>query len=352
MAFFYYNCKKPFLCSSGMYGLLGDRINGAWGRAIDAIAIFAILGGIGTSYGFGIMQIGSGLNFLWGIPISNILYIGIVVVITACYVISSYTGLYKGIRYLSNFNVGLYFFLLLFLIILGPTIFVLDGTIQAIGQYFSSLVKMSFTTDFMFATGWSGGWSIFYWAWWLAYAPIVGLFFVRCAYGRTIRQFVVVNLLLPSLFGLIWFGVFGNAAIYIDFFQNGGIANLIAERGNEVSMFALFNEFPLSGLTCTVAMLAVAISFITLSDSMTSTIAMMTVEKDFTMNEGDTAAEKMEAPAASKIFWGILMGALAYVLLTTGGASALQSSVIACGLPIPGYPTANGSRLYQSNAAR
>lgn len=334
MAFFYYNSKQPFLCSTGMYGLIGDKIHGPWGRTVDAISIFAILGGIGTSYGFGIQQIASGMNFLWGTPETNFTYLGVVCVITAAYVCSSYTGLHKGIKFLSNFNVGLYIFLLVFLVLLGPTIYLLNGLVESIGTYIASLPRMSFRTDFIYQTGWSGSWSIFYWAWWLAYAPIVGLFFVRCAYGRTIREFVVVNLLLPSAFGLVWFAVFGNAGIYLDLFENGNIANMIAEYGNQVSMFALFDEFPLSGLTCAVAMLAVAISFITLSDSMTSTIAMMSTDKDFTIEEGERAAEKMEAPPKIKIFWGILMGAMAYMLLTTGGATALQSSVIACGLPI------------------
>ncbi len=337
MAFFYYNGKQKFLVSSGLYGLLGDRVNGNAGRLIDGLAIFAIIGGIGTSYGFGVMQIGSGLNFLWGIPVSNLLYIGIILVITAAYVTSSYTGLHKGIKYLSQTNVALYFFMLGFLLLLGPTLHLLNGLIQNVGSYFNNLVTMSFYTDYMFKTGWSGSWSIFYWAWWLAYAPIVGLFLVRCAYGRTIREFVVVNLMLPSFFGIVWFSVFGNAAIFEDFFAGANIAATIAEHGTEVSMFALFNQYPLSTVTCTLAMVAVALSFVTLSDSMTSTIAMMTT-KDFGVVDGKEIdmrdRDANEAPVPLKLFWGISMGLAAYVLLSTGGTAALQSSVIVCGLPI------------------
>ncbi len=337
MAFFYYNCKQKFLVSTGMYGILGDRINGNIGRFIDALAIFAIIGGIGTSYGFGVMQIGSGLNFLWDVPISNFLYIGIICVITAVYVTSSYTGLHKGIKILSQVNVSLYFFLILFLLLLGPTLHLLNGLVQNVGAYFNNLISMSFYTDYMYKTGWSGSWSIFYWAWWLAYAPIVGLFLVRCAYGRTIREFVVVNLMLPSLFGIVWFSVFGNAAIYLDFFEGANIAATISEFGTEVSMFALFSQFPLATLTCALAMIAVALSFVTLSDSMTSTIAMMTT-KDFGVVDGKEVdlrdRDANEAPAPIKLFWGISMGLSAYVLLTTGGTAALQSSVIICGLPI------------------
>ncbi|WP_124328709.1 BCCT family transporter [Desulfonema ishimotonii] len=328
IAFAFYNTRKPFKVSSSLYPLIGDRIKGNWGYFVDGLAIFAIVGGVGTSLGFGTMQIGGGMKFLWGIEPNNIVWLLIIGVLTLCYTISSYTGLQKGIRLLSENNIRLYFLLMAFVLFFGPTIHVLESTVTAVGDYLSNLVPMSFYLDPMGKSGWPGSWSNFYWAWWLAFAPIVGLFLVRLGYGRTIRQFVTVNLIGPAIFGMVWFGIFGSTSIYMEHFKNAGIAKVIAEHGNEVSLFALFQHFPMPSLTMILGMLAVAVSFITLADSMTSTIASMT-----TKGFGESREDK-EPPAVMKIFWGIVMGLFSWVLLISGGASALQTSVIVCGLPI------------------
>lgn len=328
IAFAFYNTRKPFKVSSSLYPLIGDRIHGNWGYFIDGLSIFAIVGGVGTSLGFGTMQIASGMDFLWGIKPNGTIWLLVILALTACYTLSSYTGLHKGIRILSENNIRLYFVLMLFVLLTGPTVHILDSTVSAIGDYLYHLVPMSLYQDPMGKSGWPGNWSDFYWAWWLAFAPIVGLFLVRLAYGRTIRQFVLVNLIGPAAFGIVWFGIFGSSAIYMDHFKQAGIAETIAKFGNEVSLYALFQHLPFSGLTIILGALAVAISFITLADSMTSTIASMT-----TKGFGETKEDR-EPPAAMKIFWGLLMGLLSWVLLVTGGASALQTSVIVCGLPI------------------
>lgn len=327
-AFFYYNAKKRFAVSSALYPLLGDRINGGWGHFIDGLAIFAIVGGVGTSLGFGTMQIAGGLKFLWGVNPTSMVWLGIILILTLGYTISSYTGLQKGIKFLSATNIYLYFFLMAFVLLLGPTVHILDNMVSSIGDYIFNLPAMTVYLDPIGKSGWPSNWSIFYWAWWLAFAPIVGLFLVRCAYGRTIRQFVLVNLIGPAAFGIIWFSILGGSAIYLDHFQGANIGQIISEHGIEVSLFALFQQFPLSGITILLGVLAVAISFVTLADSMTSTIASMT-----TLGFGLDSQEK-EPPAIMKIFWGLAMGLLSYVLLISGGASALQTSVIVCGLPI------------------
>lgn len=328
IAFAFYNNKKPFKVSSSLHPLIGNGINGNLGHFIDGLAIFAIVGGVGTSLGFGTMQIASGLDFLWGIKPSGTIWLFIILGLTACYTVSSYTGLQKGIRILSENNIRLYFVLMLFILVAGPTIHILENTITAVGDYFANIVPMSLFLDPMEKSGWPGSWSNFYWAWWLAFAPIVGLFLARLAYGRTIRQFVLVNLIGPALFAIVWFGLFGSSAIYLDHFKNAGIGEIIKAAGNEVSLYALFQQLPLSGITIILGVLAICISFITLADSMTSTIAAMT-----TKGFGEEKTEK-EPPARMKIFWGMLMGLLSYVLLVSGGASALQTSVIVCGLPI------------------
>ncbi len=327
-AFFFFNAKKGFKVSSALFPFLGDKIKGTWGYVVDGLAIFAIVGGVGTSMGFGTLQIGGGLNFVWNIAPGPAVWFTIIVVLIVCYTISSYSGLHKGIKFLSSTNVYLYFFLMLFVIITGPTIHVLESTITNIGDYLINLLPMSFFLDPYGKSGWPSGWSIFYWAWWLAFAPIVGLFLARCAYGRTIKEFVTVNLLAPCFFGMIWFGVFGNAAIYLDHFLGTNIGETINNLGIEVSLFALFEKLPRPGLTMILGMLCVAISFITLADSMTSTLGAMT-----TVGYGEDG-KATEAPAPLKIFWGVMMGLLTFVLLVTGGTAALQTSVIVCGLPI------------------
>lgn len=327
-AFFFYNSKKPFKVSSSLYALMGNRISGIWGNLIDGLAIFAIVGGIGTSLGFGTLQIGGGLKFLWGIEPTHIVWLTIILTLTAGYTLSSYTGLQRGIKFLSQTNAYLYFALMAFVLLLGPTVYILENFVSSIGGYLINLVPMSFYLDPVAQGTWSKDWSIFYWAWWLSFAPIVGLFLIRCAYGRTIRQFVVVNLIAPALFGFTWFAIFGSSSIYLDHFKGANIGQLISELGIEISMFALFQQFPLSGVTIILAVFAVAISFITLADCMTSTIAAMTT-KGFGLTR-----EEVEAPPVMKIFWGVSMGLLSYVLLISGGVSALQTSVIVCGLPI------------------
>ena len=246
IAFAFYNSKKSFKVSSSLFPLIGNRIEGNWGHFVDGLAIFAIVGGVGTSLGFGTMQIASGLDFLWGIKSSGTTWLIIIIFLTACYTISSYTGLKRGIKILSENNIRLYFLLMGFLLITGPTIHILENTLTAIGDYLAHIVPMSLYLDPMEKSGWPGSWSNFYWAWWLAFAPIVGLFLARLAYGRTIRQFVLVNLVGPAGFGMVWFGLFGSSAIYLDHFKNAGIGAIIKESGNEVSLYALFQQLPFS----------------------------------------------------------------------------------------------------------
>ena len=334
IAFAFYNTKKPFKVSSSLFPLIGDRINGNWGYFVDGLAIFAIVGGVGTSLGFGTMQIASGMDFLWGIKPSGTIWLLVILALTVCYTLSSYTGLQRGIRFLSRQNIRLYFFLMAFVLIFGPTMHILNSTVTAVGDYFSNIVSMSFFQDPMGNSGWVGSWSNFYWAWWLAFAPIVGLFLVRLANGRTLRQFVVVNLIGPASFGILWFSIFGSSSIYLDHFKNANIGEIITKYGNEVSLYALFQQLPFSFVTIILGVLAVAISFITLADSMTSTIAAMTT-KGFGGFSAETKEEAdREPPASMKLFWGFLMGLFSWLLLISGGASALQTSVIVCGLPI------------------
>jgi len=328
IALAFYNSKRPFKVSSGLYGLVGDKTNGTLGGVCDCLGLFAIVGGVCTSLGFGALQIGGGLEYIWSIKSTPIVFGLIVLILAVVYTFSSYTGLNRGITIISTWNMRLYFYCLIFLVLVGPTVHMLEALSTAVGDYFQNIIGMSLYAEPMFKSGWVGNWSDFYWAWWLSFAPLVGLFLIRLGYGRTIKEYVLVNLVAPSAFGMVWFAFFGSTAIYYDHFQAANIGEEIAQFGNQVSIYALFEQMPLASINKIVGILIVAISFITLAHSMTSTCAAMT-----TKGFGESR-EDMEAPGIMKIFWGALMGLAAWLCLVAGGTQGLQTVAIICGLPI------------------
>ena len=323
-----YNLNLPFRVSSCLYPLLGEKIHGIPGQFVDGLSVFALIGGVITSLGFGTMQFAAGLDFMFGLPASNTVYVTLIALLTLAYTISSYTGLQRGIKILSNVNSLIYFFLVAFLFTCGPTRFLLNLAVETMGSYVINLIPTAFNADaFNTGDGWSGGWTVFFWAWWIAYAPIVGMFLARIAVGRTIRSFIIVNVLIPGTFVFLWFTGFGGSAIYHDFFNGAGIMEVINAKGLEVAMYALLKHLPLPFVTIPLGILALGISFITLADSMTSTIAVMTTT--------DTHTD--EPPAPMKIFWGLMTGAVTIVCLLvagTVGTKALQTMSIVSAFPI------------------
>ncbi len=328
VAYMAFNYQLPFRVSSALYPILGEKIHGTWGKSIDSLVVFSQIAGIITSMGFGVMQLARGLDFLFGLTPSNFLYVFIVTIVTLVYTISSYTGLQSGIKWLSDKNSKIFIVSVIFLLVVGPTKFLFDLGTQSFGGYLQNLFSMSFYSDpFSLGSGWTGNWTIFYWAWWIVVAPLMGTFLARISYGRTIREFLIVNVLAPGLFGIVWFTTYGGSAIYLDRFKNAGIMNTINQYGSEVATYALFKNFPLDFITVPIAILAVAISFITLANSMTSTISTITSKH----------ATTDEAPGALKVFWGVLMGCLTILFLVIGGTSSikgLQTTSIVAALPI------------------
>ena len=328
-AFIIMNGKRRFSLTSTLYPLLGDKCEGIWGKVVSALCIFAILGGMGTSLGFGVSQFGVGVNYVFGTNFSDaflaIFFIGVLVI---CTIGASCSGLHKAITHVSNANMYIYFALMIWAFIFGGTMFILNNTTSAIGQYLAFIIPESFYLEPVKATGWVSGWSIFYWAWWLSFAPIVGLFLIKLAKGRTIRQFVLVNLVAPTIFAIAWFGIFGSSAI--NFQMNGAaIYDAISEWGSSVALFAYVDNLPLTPVLYVLVFLAIIFSLLTLSESMTLTLADMSIKPEYL---GDD--EVKSSPASIKVFWGILMGAVAFVLLISGGLGALQTSSVVCGLPI------------------
>lgn len=329
VAFMYWNCKRSFKFSSALYPLIGEKADGTIGNVVNGIAIFSIVAGIGTSLGMGILQFAGGLKYVIGTSLPDqVLWAGLIALLFLIYTAAACSGLHKGIALVSSANVYVYFFLLIWAFIFGETLFIINNTWSSVGEYAANIVEQSFYLEPVIQSGWISGNSIFYWAWWLSFAPLVGLFLIKLGRGRTIREFVMINMIVPSAFAIAWFGIMGSDAIYKEVFGTGGIASEIATHGLEVALFAYLKTLPLFGLTVIFGFLAIIFSIVTLAESMTLTLADMTCSDDVELDG------EQSAPNVLKIFWGALMGLIAYALLQSGGLSALQTAVIVCALPI------------------
>jgi choline/carnitine/betaine transport len=313
------------LISSAFIPLIGEkRATGTAGRIIDMLAIFATLFGSAASLGLGALQIGSGLEIVAGLgKVGNGLLVGVIALLTVAFILSAVSGVAKGIQWLSNINMVLAIALALFVFVVGPTVFMLDLVPTAVGSYFQDLAMMSARTDAAGGEGmatWLSGWTVFYWAWWLSWTPFVGMFIARISRGRTIRQFVTGVLLVPSLVSLVWFAIFGGAAIRAQ--QNG--IDLGGAATTEGQLFGLLDTMPLAGVTTVLVMVLVAIFFVSGADA--ASIVMGTLSQRGTL----------EPSKGNVIFWGVVTGAVAAVMLLVGGDSALtglQNITIVAALP-------------------
>ena len=319
LAYFTFRRGLPNLISSAFYPLLGDRIHGPIGRSIDILAIFATLFGSATSLGLGALQINSGLDFLWGVESSNGVAVGIIAVLTLCFVVSAVSGVHRGIQWLSNTNMVVAIGLLVFLLVVGPTVFQFETLVESIGGYLTTIVPASFRTGAFGDEEWLSAWTIFYWAWWISWAPFVGTFIARISRGRTIREFVVGVLLIPSGVSFAWFAVFGGAAIDL---QLSGAANLGEIVGTpEVALFTTLEEFPLSGITSFVVIVLVALFFISGADAASLVMGMLSSYGSLSPRRSVT------------VVWGVSTGAAAAILLLADGLSALQQAAIIAAAP-------------------
>lgn len=326
LAYFTYRKGLPMLLSSTVEPLLGrDNLNGGWGNTINIIGVLATLFGISTSLGLGVMQIGSGLETLFGIPNTVSTQLIIVVIVTMLAIWSSSTGINRGIKWLSQINIGVAGLLMIVVFILGPTLFILNAFTHTTGTYLQNLLHMSFGIDAAGegTEGWYNAWTIFYWAWWIAWAPFVGSFIARVSRGRTIRSFMIGVLLVPTGVSMVWFSVFGGAALYKQHFEGADILSAVG-MSEAQGFYALLSEFPLSGLLIVVAMISLIIFFVTSADSGTYVIGML------------SSKGNQHPPVALRITWGVVEGLFALVLLIAVGATglkALQTASVIGGLP-------------------
>lgn len=326
LAYFAYRKGLPMMLSSTLEPVLGQEgIYRGWGIVVNVIAVFATLFGMATSLGLGAMQVGSGLESLFGIPSTTWLWVTLTVVFTAGAVASTMSGIDKGIKNLSTLNVYIATLLMVLIFVIGPTVFILNLLGHATGDYLQNIISMSFRLDPMIegTEGWITGWTVFYWAWWIAWAPFVGTFIARISKGRTLRQFITGVLFIPTGVSMVWFSIFGGSALYIEHFGSGGIAEAVSVD-SAAGFFAMLQNFPLPQLLIPVAMLSVAIFFVTSSDSASYVNAMLT-------SNGNP-----NPPPYLRFTWGVLEGAIAALLLITGagsGLSSLQTASVVGGFP-------------------
>ncbi|PWV81750.1 BCCT family transporter [Halomonas sp. A11-A] len=312
LAIFSFNKGLPLTMRSIFYPILGERVWGWPGHVIDILAVFATLFGLATSLGLGAQQATNGLNDLFGIPDTNVTMVLLIVAITIVAIGSITLGVDKGVQRLSQLNMGLAFLLLAFVILVGPTLMIATGFFQNLGHYLSYLPALSnpFGRE---DANFSQGWTAFYWAWWISWSPFVGMFIARVSRGRTVREFLIAVLLVPSLVSVLWMTSFGSA----------GISQLLAGtfEGEADALFVMLAGLPLTEITSFIAIVLVVVFFITSSDSGSLVI------------DSITAGGKVDAPKPQRIFWAIIEGAIAIGLLIGGGLAALQAAVISTGLP-------------------
>jgi choline/glycine/proline betaine transport protein len=320
LAFCGFNLKLPLSIRTAFYSVLGDKIYGPIGNLIDILATVATLFGVATSLGLGVQQVNAGLSHLFGIEQSATVQVILIAGITGLATWSVVRGLDGGIRRVSEINIFIALALLLFVIILGPTLFIVNGLVENIGYYVQHLPELSTWNETYEATDWQNGWTVFYWGWWIAWSPFVGMFIARVSYGRTVRQFLLGVLFVPTIVTFIWLTAFGNSAIHIEMFGAGGLAKAVQEN-IPVSLFVFLENFPLATVTSILGVLVVISFFVTSSDSGSMVIDII------------TAGGNPDPPKPQRLFWAITEGVVAACLLIGGGLVALQTAAITTGLP-------------------
>ncbi len=324
LAYFGFRYKLPLALRSCFYPLLKERINGKLGDLIDIMALLATLFGIITTLGFGASQLGAGLHQLgWISENSFSLQMVVIVVVMSLAIFSAISGVGKGVKILSELNLTLAFCLLIFVLVAGPTLYLLSAFSDNIGTYLSNLVQLSFKT-YVYEqehTAWFSGWTILYWAWWCSWAPFVGLFIARISKGRTIREFIFGVLVVPSLFGVLWFTVFGNTAIWLNDGEAAGtLGQMISSP--ETLLFKFLDYLPLSGVTGLVSLVVISLFFITSADS-----------GIYVLNNIASRDKSLTAPRWQAVMWGVLMSVVSIVLMQSGGLANLQAMTLLVALP-------------------
>ena len=343
IAFFRYNRGLPLGIRWVLYPLLGDRLKGPIGHLIDTTAVLATMFGLATTLGIGIQHINSGLHYLFDIAENAHVQAILIAIITICATASVVSGLHKGIQMLSKVASIMAIALMVFMLIVGPTLFILGSTIQSTGHYLQSLIETGTWMEVYEGTHWMDSWTFFYWGWWFAWAPFVGLFIARISKGRTIKEFMVGVLLVPTATVIIWISIFGSTAFHIELFGPGGMSEMVNEN-IATALFSLLEHFPIPLISIFFVVIAGVIFFVTSSDSGSLII-------DFITSGG-----RENNDVWLRIFWALIEGTVAAALVLGGGLVALQTGSLVTGLPvcilmlIMCYSTIKALREYQNNS--
>ncbi|ENU31872.1 hypothetical protein F991_00186 [Acinetobacter sp. CIP-A165] len=320
LAYFSYRHNLPLKTRSALYPLIGKRIYGRWGDAIDTFATVGTIFGVATSLGFGVLQVNAGLNYLVGIEQSTGTQIGLIIFVSILAALSVFAGLDKGVKRLSELNLILAVILVVFVFLAGPTLHLLRTTVENTGQYLSNLFVMTFNLQAYESTGWIGGWTVFYWSWWIAWSPFVGMFIARVSRGRTIREFILGVILIPTGFTIVWMGFWGNAALFSIMQENNIALMKMVQQDSSVALFEFLNHLPFSAVMSLLAAILVLLFFVTSADSGALVVNYLTAKDENT-------------PAWQRVFWVVLISILTICLLLVGGLSTLQASMLVSALP-------------------
>jgi glycine betaine transporter len=322
IAFYTYRHDAPMRVSTVLAPFLGvDNLDSIWAKLIDILAVFATLGGIATTLGFVGSQFLTGIEYTTGVTVGDAGTVLTITGLTVAFTLSVTLGVKKGIRRVSQFNMGLFMIVMLLAFVLGPTVYIMTVTTEALGKYINQFIAMSFFMNAGNGASWVGSWTIFYWAWWFSWTPFVGLFIARVSRGRTIRQVVSTGVLASTAITIPWFGIMGASAIKLQSTGAANILGVISEYGVAGSGYPLFEALPLGGVLNLLFLTLITTFFVTSADSSTLALGML------------TTGGELEPSTINRVIWGALVGALASLLMVVGGVDALQASAIITGGP-------------------
>jgi len=321
LAYFHFRHGLPLAPRSLLYPLIGERIRGPIGHAVDVLCTVGTLFGVATSLGLGAIQVNAGFGRLFGVPQGTAPQLLLIASITAVATISVVTGLHRGIRFLSQFNIGLAVAIFAFVLFLGPTVYIIELFLDGLGYYLQKLPVTSLHIEPGSRADWQADWTLFYWSWWISWSPFVGVFVARISRGRTVREFIATALLVPTLGGFLWFAALGGTALHQELAAAGSVATTVREN-EAMALFAVLEQLPLHYLTWSLATLLVIVFFVTSSDSGSLVDDMV------------TSGGHPNPPRLQRVFWAVSEGTVAGVLLYAGGLNALRTASLTTGIPI------------------
>lgn len=321
----YYNLKQPFSLSALLYPLVGKRAHGALGKVTDIVCLYGLVSGMAASLGTGILTLMGGMNTVLGIPKSNFLLGLIALAIVVTFIISAASGLMKGIRIMSDINIRAFIGLALFIMLVGPTLYMFEVGWAGLKDFFIHFLPRSISFDAAIDRPWQNSWTIFYWANWLAWTPITALFLGRLSLGYTVRDYIHFNLLLPALFGGLWMLIFGGTSMFFDLQQEGVLYQILTTQGEQNVIFEILQDLPIGGIMSALFLIIVFISYVTAADSNTSAMSGISTT--------GINPENPEAPLWIKVVWGSLIGLVAWIMITTAGIDGIRMISVLGGFP-------------------